>query len=118
MPLYNKTANHYFSFNLGRIHFLAVNYDWYYNNANNPQIQKDMMDWLHNDLTQATKTRDQRPWIIVLTHRPIYCSYNSLSDLPWKRCYNFPTNFSIFDDLWYEYRVDWVMQAHVHYWER
>lgn len=35
------------------------------------------LNWLEADLTKANKNRDQRPWIIFLTHHPIYCSVES-----------------------------------------
>ena len=118
MPLQNKTANQYYSFNIGKVHFLFVNYDWYVNNPTNPQYQTAMIEFIHRDLIEANLTRSLRPWIITVTHRPIYCSYSHPADLPSKKCHAFYDKYRLFEEIWYEYRVDMVMQAHVHYWER
>lgn len=116
--MYNQTENQYFSYNVGKIHYLYVNYDWYYNNEELQSNTTAMMDFIYNDLNTANATRSLRPWIIVVTHRPIYCSYSSPYDKPPKRCYSFYQQYEMFDEIWYQYRVDLVLQAHVHYWER
>jgi hypothetical protein len=77
-----------------------------------------MMDFIINDLNEANATRTLRPWIIVVAHRPIYCSYNNPQDPVSKRCYSLYSQYAQFDEIMYSYRVDLVMQAHVHYWER
>jgi hypothetical protein len=118
MPLYDQSANQYFSFNVGKIHYLFLNYDWYYDNAEFNANQTAMMDFIYNDLNTANATRNIRPWIIIVTHRPIYCSYSSPSDPVDKRCYSFYSQYEMFDEIYYNYRVDLVLQAHVHYWER
>lgn len=39
------------------------------------------LNWLEQDLAEANRYRKERPWIIVLGHRPLYCtSYASPSD--------------------------------------
>ena len=84
----------------------------------NSTIGEEMMDWVNSDLGQANTTRTERPWIIVIVHRPLYSSYNSPTDLPNKRCYAFYNTYDAFEPLYLDYKVDWVMAAHVHYWER
>ena len=115
MPDYAQTANQYFSFDVGQIHFLAIDMDFYDNYTLN---QTAMMDWITNDLEMAVQQRDTVPWIIVLTHRPIYCSYSALIDPVNKRCYSFYSQRLIWDEIFYKYRVDMVLQAHVHSYER
>lgn len=45
MPLYNKTKNHYFSFNMGPIHFIALDYDFYLK-YESTDIGQEMMNWV------------------------------------------------------------------------
>jgi len=115
MPLYNKTSNHYFSFNVGKAHILAINYYFY---RDNPQHKKRMFDWIEADLKAAVANRAERPWIFIATHQPIYCSLNAEGDLPDKRCYNFYSRYIELDELFNKYKVDMVLQGHVHNWER
>lgn len=117
MPQYNQTNNQYFSFNIGKIHFISIDYDYYYT-INGTDIGQEMYDWVTNDLIQANATRDVRPWIIAIVHRPIYCSYSSPDDQPDKRCYAFYNEYDAFESLFLSYALDWIMCAHVHYWER
>jgi len=115
MPLYNKTSNHYYSFNVGKAHILAINYYFY---RDNPAHAERMFKWMEDDLKAAVANRNERPWIFIATHQPIYCSLNDLSDEPDKRCYNFYERWARFDELYQKYRVDMVLQGHVHNWER
>jgi len=117
MPLHNKTSNQYFSFNIGKIHFITANIDYFVENADATE-KYNMLAWLRKDLEYANSTRDVRPWIVAMTHRAIYCSENSPDDKPWKRCYNFYNNYSDFEELWDSFKVDLVLQAHMHFWER
>ena len=115
MPNYDQTSNQYYSFDVGQIHFLAIDMDFYDNYTLN---QTAMTDWIVNDLQNARSQNATVPWIIVLTHRPIYCSYSSLYDPENKRCYSFYSQRSNWDEIFYTYKVDLVLQAHVHSYER
>lgn len=115
-PLQNYSDSHYYSWNMGLVHFIAINMDYY--NMTTPPLQQQMMNWINNDLKQANKTRNVRPWIIVVAHRSIYCSYSLELEFPDDRCYNFYSMYQNFDQIFYAFRVDLVLQAHVHYWER
>jgi predicted MPP superfamily phosphohydrolase len=116
MPLYNKTNNHYYSFNVGKIHIVALNYYLYQDEGDD--IKQQMVEWIEEDLKTANATRDERPWIIVTSHQPIYCSLNDPDDKERKRCYHFYERNVVFDELYYKYRVDLVLQGHAHIWER
>ena len=37
-------------------------------------MQKTQYDWLVQDLEEANKNREERPWVIVMGHRPFYCT--------------------------------------------
>jgi len=114
MPFYDHSKNQYYSFNQGKIHFIAINYLFYKTEQEGSDKQKDnanrMYQWVKNDLATANATRDYRPWIVIMSHYPIYCSSSD--------CSKYHSDFSDWEQLWYEYRVDLVLQSHVKYWER
>jgi len=113
MPLYNETQNHYYSWNLNNIHFASINFDLYITNNNDSVFLTEMANWLDNDLQQANLTRNIRPWIVVYSHRPLYCSKKNDED-----CETNHIRFAVIDDLLYKYRVDLYMSGHVHTYER
>jgi Predicted phosphohydrolases len=115
MPVFKQSNNHYFSFNVGKMHFIGANYIFY--DDEGQEEKERMLAWLRNDLEVANASRKERPWIIVFSHYPIYCSYNNYSEQS-SKCSSYYGKFKVFDELWYEYRVDLVLGSHVHYWER
>jgi len=116
MPLYNQTQNHYYSFNVGKMHILTLNYYFYRDTS--AENQQRMFEWIEADLKAANASRSERPWVVIATSNTIYCSLNELSDIPYKRCYNFYEELVRFDELYFKYRVDMVLQGRVTYWER
>jgi hypothetical protein len=115
-PLFNKSQNHFFSFNAGYAHYIVFNFDFYDDAENDTQTQ--IMTALISDLEDATKAKKQWPWLIVMSHRPIYCSYNNPEDQEKGRCYNFYGRWQIFDELWQKYKVDMHLSGHLHAYER
>lgn len=82
----NGTSNMWYSFNYGPVHFVSINTETDYPNSpfGTDSIWKygpfgDQLSWLQNDLIEASANREQRPWIVVAGHRPIYTS-NQLDD--------------------------------------
>ena len=47
----------------------------YYYSVSTENI-KAMYDWLDKDLAEANQpeNREKRPWVIVMGHKPMYCS--------------------------------------------
>jgi len=72
-----------------------------------------MLDWLNQDLTAANQNRQEKPWVIALTHRPIYCSFKGSDD-----CLYNPKLYSDFEDLLINQKVDLLVGGHVHIYER
>ena len=123
----NQGTSTFYSFNLGTAHYVVFNTEWLLSSdpANEGAIQTQI-NWLKEDLAQANLERDIRPWIILGTHHPLYCSVNwrlplngeiklkSNSD-----CGIDPqTLIPMLEDIYYEAGVDLVVQAHVHNYER
>jgi len=73
-------------------------------------------EWLRKDLQTATLTenRKQRPWIIAIGHRPMYCSNLQLNDC------TTPKSLvkEAFEKVFCEFGVDVILEAHEHVYER
>ena len=110
MPLYKQTQNHYYSFGIGNIHFVTFNLDLV---MMFPELRQPMLDWLKQDLDRANKNRKEKPWVVALTHRPLYCSFQGSDD-----CLYNQQRFADFEDLLAEERVDLFVAGHVHIYER
>jgi len=109
MPNFDKSQNHYYSYNIGNMHFVSFNLDLI---LQMPKLKKPMLEWLEEDLIEAAHNRKEQPWIIVYTHRPFYCSH------PDEDCNTNAQRFKEFDDLLQKYNVDLVVVGHVHFYER
>ena len=69
---------HYYSWNIGLIHFISIDTDpWIYNNLYLNMYDRlyKQYNWLINDL--QTINRNKTPWVIVYGHRSIYCQKKS-----------------------------------------
>ncbi|OMJ90358.1 hypothetical protein SteCoe_7272 [Stentor coeruleus] len=121
----SKSKNLWYSFNLGKVHFLAYTSEppfW-----NQTGLQKQQQEFIDNDL--STYNRTEYPWLVVFGHRPLYCSANwSTSGLEdWVPPVIRNNNDCLqdaqvvrntFEELWHKYKVDFVINAHVHAYER
>jgi hypothetical protein len=115
----NEGSGYFYSFNLGRAHYVMINTEIYldgkfYNEA------KTQTNWLRKDLKKASKQRKDRPFIIVLTHRNLYCSIDWTK--PLKKNEDCAVSAAAIrmhlEKLLNDYHVDLFMQAHVHQYER
>ncbi len=54
-PLFKQTANQYYSFNVGSVHFIALNLHYYNNETGvyDTEAQTTMINWVKNDLINA-----------------------------------------------------------------
>jgi hypothetical protein len=66
----------FYSINYKSLHLVSFSTE-VYSSGMTPADLTTALNWLEADLTEANKNRDQRPWIIFLTHHPIYCSVPS-----------------------------------------
>ena len=108
-----NTSGRWYSFNAGRVHFISYSTEQIFDDVR--RDQEVMLEFLKNDLNSYD--HEQYPWLVVLGHRPLYCSGHSLPKKP--ACYG--EAFSMreaFEDLWNDYGVDLVVASHVHAYER
>jgi len=81
-----------------------------------------MINWLREDLEKANQNRENRPWIIMGTHHPLYCSVDYGKPMSYKSNSDCGEDTEvlkpILEDLFYENGVDLLITAHVHNYER
>lgn len=121
MP-FNDAANgtsYFYSFDMGPAHFIMMNTEVYFYYSNITQLTQ--MNWLLDDLDKANQNRELRPWLIVLSHHPLYCSVNWRIPLLKNNgdCgVAALTMQSALEEVFYQNGVDIYFQAHVHNYER
>ncbi|XP_041359951.1 acid phosphatase type 7-like isoform X1 [Gigantopelta aegis] len=111
----------WFSWNIGKAHVISFSTEVYYYSVTRENI-KAQYDWLDKDLTEANQpiNREKRPWIIVMGHKPMYCSNTGgFCNDP-----NDPVRVGIkvfnksLEELFYKHGVDLEFYAHEHSYER
>lgn len=121
-------SNLWYSFNYGKIHFIALNTESDYPGANGasmagiPMGHNNTMGqakWLERDLKLAQKNRKKQPWIVVLGHRPIYAISGDITSADT----NMPVGGAKLLQDWLEplflkYKVDLYIAGHKHRYER
>lgn len=71
--LTNRINNHFHSMDLGPAHIVMFSTEYYYYTDWGWDQIENQYHFLEKDLQQANANRDQRPWIILMGHRPLYC---------------------------------------------
>ncbi|CAG9322164.1 unnamed protein product [Blepharisma stoltei] len=123
---YNDGLGQFYSFNLGPAHFTIINTEVHFFenqtiSANRTISAKVQRKWLENDLAVANKNRKERPWLFVLAHRPLYCSYDYLANSKERNRTCGPEAKYLreeYEELFNENAVDVFFTAHVHSYER
>lgn len=72
--------NHYYTFNVGPIQFIAFSTEFYFFIQFGFAQTFRQYHWLEKTLINANKNRHERPWIITFGHRPMYCGNNNYDD--------------------------------------
>jgi hypothetical protein len=121
-----NSSNLFYSFNLGKIHFISYSTEFIF--INWTDLQAAQQAFIVNDL--ATYDKEMYPWLVVFGHRPLYCSANMTASVnlhsdfpPFERhnqdcLMNASTVRTAFEDLWYNAKVDLAIESHVHAYER
>ena len=103
---------------MGYVHFIAVDFDYY--DMISLDEQNIMMAWIENDLNITRNeyaAKINYPFVIVISHLPIYCSYNGEEDIE-NNCYSFYGLREKWDSLWFQYKVDLMISGHINSYER
>ena len=108
MPLFEKYNNHFYSLNIGYTHFVIMNFNFYDDYPEGKVLLND----IEKDLKIANENRNSVPWIVFISHIPFYCSFDS------DGCKKNWEKYSNFENIIYKYKVDLVVNAHEHIYER
>lgn len=108
MPMYQL----WYSLDAGLIHFVCISTEVFFLDKDNIDRQ---MKWLEEDLEAVNEDRSKHPWIIVLGHRPMYCSVNDDSEDCRKTDSVVRTRL---EDIFHKYGVDLFISGHQHLYER
>eukprot|EP01104_Vermistella_antarctica_P011669 TRINITY_DN3285_c0_g1_i3.p1 TRINITY_DN3285_c0_g1~~TRINITY_DN3285_c0_g1_i3.p1 ORF type:complete len:278 (-),score=33.14 TRINITY_DN3285_c0_g1_i3:37-870(-) len=140
MPGWQSSENMYYSYDVGLAHIVSFSSEHYYT------LPEEILDlaiaeqylWLEQDLQAANANRANVPWIILMGHRPMYCSdinkrrrardletfTDCTSDtarlregLPVLPYVGLPPKYGMEPLLW-EYGVDLYLSGHEHSYER
>ena len=70
------SENMFYSFNVGPIHFISISTEFYYFLNYGIKMVANQYNWFVQDLEKANlpQNRAKQPWIILIGHRPMYCS--------------------------------------------
>lgn len=113
-----------YSFDMGPMHIISISTEvYYFINYGLKQIV-NQYEWLVDDLKTANlpANRQKHPWIVVIGHRPMYCSNSNPGDC--RRHETFTRvglpMFHMFglEKLLYDNGVDLEIWAHEHSYER
>jgi 3',5'-cyclic AMP phosphodiesterase CpdA len=109
--LKSQEAPHYYSIDFSYMHLVSISTEA----GLEPYAPgSTQYAWLEDDLKRASANRERVPWIVVLGHRPMYCSSNDYYDCSmWG-----PKARNVFEPLFQRYGVDLYLAGHVHSYER
>ncbi|XP_064600685.1 acid phosphatase type 7-like [Liolophura sinensis] len=114
----------FYSFNIGPVHVISFSTEFYFYIQYGIHQIFDQYVWLEEDLKEAAKpeNRAERPWIITMAHRPMYCSNYDNDDCTKSESIirtGLPiTQSAALEPLLYKYGVDLEFWAHEHSYER
>ncbi|XP_057671572.1 acid phosphatase type 7 [Diorhabda carinulata] len=118
------SESYMYSIDIGPMHIISISTEVYYFLEYGIKPLVFQYQWLEDDLAKANlpENREKQPWIIVMGHRPMYCSNTDHDD-----CTHHETitrvglpflHFFGLEDLLYNYGVDLAIWAHEHSYER
>ncbi|XP_019768604.2 acid phosphatase type 7 [Dendroctonus ponderosae] len=113
-----------YSFDIGPMHIISISTELYYFLNFGLKSLVFQFEWLKNDLIQANlpENREKHPWIVVVGHRPMYCSNLNPDDCTHHETLTrvglpFLHMFGL-ENLLCNYGVDLEIWAHEHSYER
>lgn len=114
--------NMFYSFDIGPAHVIAFSTEYYFFVEYGWHQIGNQFRWLEADLKRANANRRERPWIITIGHRPMYCSGDNLADCTRRSSIirtGVPLTHSYaLEKLFHTYGVDLMFWGHEHNYER
>lgn len=117
----------YYSLQMGHATILVINTELNKSNAKKyPQYNKYLkkalvaqVQWLNTELKRIDKLRHRVPWLVVMGHRPLYCSRNKYSEMITRVCVKQANEMrKMFELLFKKHHVDLYISGHLHLYER
>ncbi|BFZ10366.1 hypothetical protein BsWGS_13404 [Bradybaena similaris] len=101
----------WYSIDIGYTHFVSINTEL----VPPSRLNSFQFTWLKNDLINANKNRNVTPWVIVMGHKPLYCTKSVME----QECDQdrYPLREQL-EDLFFEQGVDLYISGHKHCYER
>lgn len=107
-----KMEQLWYSINMGKTHFVCISTEVFFTDKRNVER---FMKWLQHDLTKANDNRSNFPWIVVMAHRPMYCSVDDTREDCRKPDSVVRQNL---ESVYSQFGVDVVFSGHNHMYER
>ncbi|CAO3645069.1 unnamed protein product [Cunninghamella blakesleeana] len=114
----------FYSIDYKSIHLVSFSTE-IYTEPNTPEQLQYALNWLETDLTKANQHREKRPWIIFMTHHPLYCSVTTNESCSTKALLirNGPVDATGkasggLEPILRKHKVDLYLAGHVHNYER
>ncbi|CDH48613.1 iron zinc purple acid phosphatase-like [Lichtheimia corymbifera JMRC:FSU:9682] len=114
-----------YSFDYKSMHLVSFSTEAYFSNDTN-ELQT-ALQWLEQDLKRANAMRHKRPWLVIMGHRPLYCTPRNDKDCSWKAdllrhgllsADNTTRTTLGMEELFIKYKVDLYLCGHKHGYER
>lgn len=108
--------NHYYSFDEHLVHFIVYSTEFYFYPEFGMEQVQAQYNWLVEDLKRANtpSNRAQRPWIVAMAHRSMYCAGFDRKDCNHdQRVFRAHSEYPI-EKLFQEYGVDMHLSGHEH----
>ncbi|CAH0489543.1 unnamed protein product [Peronospora farinosa] len=107
--------NWFYSYDVGLVHFTVISTEIYFKKT--LDVDGDVIArqeaWLEQDLARANTNREQTPWLVVIGHRPMYCTSDSTN------CGDKAAMLrNKLEDKLYMHGVDLYLCGHQHNYER
>lgn len=118
------TKELWYSMKIGMAHVVVINTEYSLpENLDHLQWKHEdflrQLKWLVRDLTQYSDVRKKYPWLIVMGHKPLYCSPNKYSEMINKVCLKqAPVIRAMFEEVFSMFKVDLYLCGHLHLYER
>jgi hypothetical protein len=119
-----NSENYHYSWNIGPAHIISFSTEIYFFLEDGPKLIEWQYHWLEQELQRASSAeyRGERPWIIAMGHRPMYCSTNNENDCDHHNSVvrvGLPLEYKYgLEKLFYQYGVDLELWGHEHIYER
>jgi hypothetical protein len=108
----------YYSLNLGPVHVLVYSSEVFCGKKCEG-VRKSQWEWMLADLEAAKQDRAKRPWLVAISHKPLYCSTSWSTPESIEDCSLEPQLVQQeYESLFAAYHLDVHFHGHVHSYER